>query len=221
MVRNHHASAARRMADSVDAVSRRLPYGARHDDSTDGCDARPRHGGVTEHDVQSVLRDPRCAATTCLRRDAFFDLLPPFWRFQFEGRDAFVAQLRAISMGASTARVLRTVPTATGFVMEHEETQHGEQVEVARRLWLCEVRDGRITEVVGYCNGGWDQELRERHRGRSADAAAVTGTRERNDTMTMIDSTTTAQHVLDAVGRLAPTIAARSAEIEQGQARTG
>ena len=95
---------------------------------------------------------------------AFFDVLPPFWRFQFEGRDAFVAQLRAISMGASTARILRTVPTATGFLMEHEETQRGEQVEVARRLWLCEVRDGRITEVVGYCNGGWDQELRDRHR---------------------------------------------------------
>jgi ketosteroid isomerase-like protein len=35
--------------------------------------------------------------------------------------------------------------------------------EVARRLWLCEVRDGRITEVVGYCNGGWDAELRARH----------------------------------------------------------
>jgi hypothetical protein len=44
--------------------------------------------------------------------------------------------------------------------MEHEETAHG---EVARRLWLCEVRDGRITEVVGYCNGGWDGELRARH----------------------------------------------------------
>ena len=47
--------------------------------------------------------------------------------------------------------------------MEHEETQRGTKVEVARRLWLCEVRDGRITEVVGYCNGGWDEELRARH----------------------------------------------------------
>jgi len=44
--------------------------------------------------------------------------------------------------------------------MEHEETAHG---EVARRLWLCEVRDGRITEVLGYCNGGWDAALRARH----------------------------------------------------------
>lgn len=95
--------------------------------------------------------------------DAFFDLLPPFWRFQVQGPDAFAAQLRAIATGTPSARVLRVVPTATGFVMEHEETTAGDKVEVARRLWLCEVRDGRITEVVGYCNGGWDDELRARH----------------------------------------------------------
>jgi hypothetical protein len=95
--------------------------------------------------------------------DAFFDLLPPMWRFQLQGPDAFAAQLRAIAEGEMTARILRVVPTATGFVMEHEETQRGVKDEVARRLWLCEVRDGRITEAVGYCNGGWDDELRARH----------------------------------------------------------
>jgi hypothetical protein len=95
--------------------------------------------------------------------DAFFDLNPPFWRFQLRGADAFTAQLRAIAEGVPTARVLRVVPTATGFVLEHEETHRGAKVEVARRLWLCEVRDGRIAEVVGYCNGGWDDELRARH----------------------------------------------------------
>ena len=95
--------------------------------------------------------------------DAFFDLYPPFWRFQFRGPEAFAAQLRAIAEGETSARILRVVPTATGFVMEHEETQRGAKVEVSRRLWLCEVRDGRITEVVGYCNGGWDDELRARH----------------------------------------------------------
>ncbi|HKY14939.1 MAG TPA: hypothetical protein VJM33_08425, partial [Microthrixaceae bacterium] len=73
--------------------------------------------------------------------DVFVDLYPPFWRFQLQGRVAFVAQLRAISEGASSARILRVVPTASGFIMEHEETQRGERTEVARRLWLCEVRD--------------------------------------------------------------------------------
>lgn len=95
--------------------------------------------------------------------DAFFDLLPPLWRFQLRGPDAFAAQLRAIAEGPRRARVLRAIPTATGFVMEHEETQDGDRPEVARRLWLCEVREGRITEAVGYCNGGWDDELRARH----------------------------------------------------------
>lgn len=95
--------------------------------------------------------------------DAFFDLHPPLWRFQLQGPDAFAAQLRAIVEGEPSARVLRVVPTATGFVMEHEETQRGAKVEVAQRLWLCEVRDGHITEVVGYCNGGWDDDLRARH----------------------------------------------------------
>jgi hypothetical protein len=36
-------------------------------------------------------------------------------------------------------------------------------VVVARRLWLCDVRDGRIAAVGGYGNGGWDDELRARH----------------------------------------------------------
>ena len=96
--------------------------------------------------------------------DVFAELHPPFWRFQLQGRSTFEAQLRAISEGDVSARILRVVPTATGFVMEHQETQRAaDRTEIARRLWLCEVRDGRITEVTGYCNGGWDDELRARH----------------------------------------------------------
>ena len=34
---------------------------------------------------------------------------------------------------------------------------------MARRLVLCEVRDGRIAEVLVYCNGSWDAALRARH----------------------------------------------------------
>jgi hypothetical protein len=91
--------------------------------------------------------------------DAFFDLYPPFWRFQIQGRQAFLDQLRAIATGPVRLRVLRLVPTVSGFVSETEETVLGERGEVARHLWLCEVRDGRITEAVTYCNGGWDEEL--------------------------------------------------------------
>ena len=92
--------------------------------------------------------------------DALFDLVPPFWRFQLRGPEALAAQLRTIADGPVHMCVLRVVPTASGFVTEHEVTAPG---AVARRLVLCEVRDGRITEAVVYCNGDWDDELRARH----------------------------------------------------------
>lgn len=95
--------------------------------------------------------------------DAFFDLLPPQWRFQFEGPGTFESQLRATTEGDVTARILRVVPTAGGFVLEHEETQRAEVVRTARRLWLCDIVDGRISEVTGYCNGPWDDDLKARH----------------------------------------------------------
>src|SRR5512134_3631481 len=71
-----------------------------------------------------------------LSPDVFFDLYPPFWRFQLQGRDAIQEQLRKISEGSEvTSRILRVVSTADGFLMEHEETQQGERTEVARKLW--------------------------------------------------------------------------------------
>ncbi len=67
--------------------------------------------------------------------DAFFDLLPPLWRFQVQGPQAFVDQLSAIAEGPSTVRIVRTVPTASGFVTEHEEHQDvGGQEIIARRM---------------------------------------------------------------------------------------
>jgi hypothetical protein len=94
-----------------------------------------------------------------------FDLLPPLWRFQLAGGgEEFTRQLRSIAEGPSEIEVVRTVPTATGFVTEHVETQRTPQGTItARRLHLCEVRDGRIAAVTTYCNGGWDEERRARH----------------------------------------------------------
>jgi ketosteroid isomerase-like protein len=98
--------------------------------------------------------------------ETFYDLLPPMWRFQLEGSgEAFVGQLRSIAEGPSEVEVVRTVPTETGFVTEHVETQQTPNgTVVARRIHLCEVRDGRIAAVTTYCNGGWDEALRARHR---------------------------------------------------------
>lgn len=105
------------------------------------------------------------AADGLFADDTFFDLLPPLWRFQLQGPgDAFAQQLRSIARGPVDIDVTRTVPTATGFVTEHVETQHTPNgVMTARRIHLCEVQHGCITAVTTYCNGSWDDELRARH----------------------------------------------------------
>lgn len=96
--------------------------------------------------------------------DVLFDLNMPVWRFQIQGADAFANQLRSIGQGPVRIDILRTVPTVSGFVTEHEEHQDvGGEILSARRIWLCEVRDGRISEVIGYCSGEWDEALRARH----------------------------------------------------------
>jgi hypothetical protein len=105
------------------------------------------------------------AADDLFAPDTFFDLLPPMWRFQFEGPgEAFAAQLRSIAKGPVEIEIVRTIPTVNGFVTEHVETQYTPAgAMTARRLHLCAVGDGRIEAVTTYCNGGWDDELRARH----------------------------------------------------------
>jgi hypothetical protein len=96
--------------------------------------------------------------------NAFFDLNMPVWRFQLQGGDAFASQLRSINHGDARVEIARTVPTASGFVTEQIEFQDlGDEEVWARRIWLCEVTDGRISEVVGYCSGEWNEELATRH----------------------------------------------------------
>jgi hypothetical protein len=112
------------------------------------------------HDVFTTFE----AGGDAFTPDVFCDLNMPEWRFQLQGRDAFAAQLARINRGPSRMEVLRTVPTASGFVTEHVEHEDvdGED-HSARRLLLCEVVRGRIAEVTVYCTGEWDDELRARH----------------------------------------------------------
>ena len=55
-------------------------------------------------------------------------------------------------------------PAGHELLVSHVERQYvdGEELS-ARRLWLCETRNGRIVEATGYCTGEWDAELRGRH----------------------------------------------------------
>jgi hypothetical protein len=123
----------------------------------------PVHQGHDAATVERLAEAFNRSFETCedpdhvLSDDVFFDLYPPFWRFQLQGRDAIQAQLR------TSSHILRVVSTAEGFLLEHEETQRGEQTEVARKLWHCVVHGGQIVEATCYCNGGWDDDLRARH----------------------------------------------------------
>jgi ketosteroid isomerase-like protein len=104
-------------------------------------------------DVGDVLTD-----------DVFLDGHPPLWRFQLQGRDAFAAWLKGYSPDGAETTVVRTIPTATGFVTEltgrHDED--GQEM-TDRKLILCAVRDGRIAELTVFCSGDWDAALRARH----------------------------------------------------------
>ena len=96
--------------------------------------------------------------------DIFLDLNMPVWRFQLQGREPFVEQLKRIKRGPVRIDVCRTIPTASGFVTEHVEHQQvgGEDIS-ARKIWICDVEDGRIVQATCYCTGEWDGALRARH----------------------------------------------------------
>lgn len=97
--------------------------------------------------------------------DALFDINVPAWRFQVEGADGFLSWLKGESSDGYGIRILRAAPTASGFAVEieGEYAPHGHELYF-RNLLLCQVRDGRISEVVFYCTGDWDAETRAHQR---------------------------------------------------------
>ncbi|HET6772354.1 MAG TPA: hypothetical protein VFH36_03530 [Acidimicrobiales bacterium] len=96
--------------------------------------------------------------------DVFLDGHPPYWRFQLEGIEDFRAWLQGYAAGGREVEVVRTIATPSGFVTEHTEAMHKErELITGRQLILCEVRDGRISELTVFCSGEWDATLRARH----------------------------------------------------------
>jgi ketosteroid isomerase-like protein len=100
-----------------------------------------------------------------LTDDVFLDGNPPLWRFQLQGIEAFEERYKSYAPnGMDEVTVVRTVPTATGFVAELTERVRDDGKEITgREIVLCTVRDGRISELTVYCTGDWDEELRARH----------------------------------------------------------
>jgi hypothetical protein len=61
------------------------------------------------------------------------------------------------------------VPTASGFVTEMTGRHEEDGAELTdRKIVLCEVRGGRVSEMTIYCSGDWDAELRARHAAETA-----------------------------------------------------
>ena len=108
--------------------------------------------------LQPLLRDARCRRGAhrrrCVLRSVPAVLAAPAPGFRGLRPPTPGDRVRLADRSRAARRADRL-----GFVMEHEESRQGPDPEVARRLWLCTVRDGLIVEAVGYCNGGWDDAL--------------------------------------------------------------
>jgi hypothetical protein len=121
---------------------------------------------ATAQDLSERLADVFRTADVgdVLTDDVFFDGFPPQWRFQLEGREAFAAWLLGYSPDGIETTVARTVPTVSGFVTEFlGRFEEDGEIMTDRKILLCEVRHGQVSEMTVYCNGDWDAELRRRH----------------------------------------------------------
>ena len=91
--------------------------------------------------------------------DAFFDLLPPFWRFQLPGR-------RPSSPNFGRSRAAPRPPASCGSSRPCPDSFWSTR-RPRRTRWRAAppVRGARrgITDVLLYCNGEWDAALRARH----------------------------------------------------------
>lgn len=102
-------------------------------------------------------------AEDVLTPDVFVDLNVPLWRMQAQGTEAFESLIREETDDGQIIHDHRVVPTPTGFVLEYDgELTHKESGQnlYFRNMWLCEIRNGRISEVTVYCTGEWDEQAR-------------------------------------------------------------
>ncbi len=97
--------------------------------------------------------------------DFFLDGHPPFWWFQIQGLEAFSDWLEGYVAHGPEVSVIRTTTTEDGFLAEHlvSETLPDRGLITGRRVHICTVRAGQLSEMTVYCSGDWDEALRERH----------------------------------------------------------
>src|SRR5213080_4367298 len=78
-------------------------------------------------------------ADDVLTDDVFLDGNPPLWRFQLQGRDNFDRWIKSFMPHGADTSVVRTIPTATGFISEYvgRHDEDGEDI-TDRKIVLAE-----------------------------------------------------------------------------------
>lgn len=129
-------------------------------------DSTPRLAGRTGELADELIRwfETGVRPDGMFAADVFLDLSLPHWRLQTQTADeAF--EVRATSHPyLGTVRVEGLDATARGFLIQFEErwTDAGQR-------WYCRelihaVVDGdRISELIVYCTGDWDEAVQARH----------------------------------------------------------
>jgi hypothetical protein len=98
--------------------------------------------------------------------DGVYDANVPSWRFQVRGPRSVDEHFRQANPSRDLrATVLRSLPTADGFVAELtlEYTDPRGVFGYHRLLVLAELGGGKISELTVYCTGMWDAATRERY----------------------------------------------------------
>ncbi|HEV8462869.1 MAG TPA: hypothetical protein VGQ38_19440 [Gaiellaceae bacterium] len=98
--------------------------------------------------------------------DVFCDLTIPHWRLQAEGIGETVGLRHMSHPGPGKVLHTRIDETATGFVLEFDESWDDDKGTgwYARQLMRADVTDGKISQLSVYCTGDWDEARQAEHR---------------------------------------------------------
>ena len=96
--------------------------------------------------------------------DVFADLTVPQWRLQAEGSDGAFHLREDNHPQLGKVRVEALDRTSRGILLQIEQRWEAEgQQWYCRELIHCVVRAGRISELVIYCTGDWDEARQRLH----------------------------------------------------------
>ena len=96
--------------------------------------------------------------------DVFCDFTVPQWRLQAQGLEETVALRKQGHPGPGRVPRWRCDPTATGFVIELEESWRDNDMDwYSREMARADIRGDSIAALSVYCTGDWDAERRAEH----------------------------------------------------------